>query len=70
MTFNGDTPCRSCTPETGRHLKCHDECEAYLAWRKEKEKEKEIIRKKRALDANFETHRKDQIWKYYKGHKR
>ena len=38
MTIRGkDTPCKGCTPETGRTVNCHTYCKKYLDFIKENE---------------------------------
>ena len=43
ISYYVTTPCKDCTPDTGRTLGCHSKCEKYIEWKEICANEKRLI---------------------------
>lgn len=45
--MNNNTPCKDCLPPI-RHVGCHSECEKYISWKQQHDKQMKINRENKA----------------------
>lgn len=60
-------PCKGCEE---RFPACHDSCEKYQAWKKDREEAKEKRRKYNAIEGVVISHKADLWVRMWKGHRR
>ena len=58
--MRNDCPCHKCKE---RKQECHSECEKYIAWSLEHEKEKARIRKIKAAESDYWGRKKDAMYR-------